>query len=218
MLRRTAVVLALAAMVLVPAPAALGGGSTFDFGRYHVPGERVVGVTEFWIRAKDRQLLERAFYAYLIPSRSWIEPPDIPAEAVFLGPVTIAASEGGGVARMSFIVPDVAPGGYNVALCDLPCRHAFLGDLVGGWITVVGSQEEVRLRRMIDRLENRVWRVESNLERRLQNGNQRMATLQNQVNDLTAQLERHRTVLESALAGMGQKPAAETSAFDGPAG
>jgi hypothetical protein len=155
MLRRMVVVLA--AVFLVPtmlSGAAAGGGSTFDFEDYYVAGERAVGETAFWISGKDRHLLNRTFYAYLIPGQQGIDPPRIPAGAVPLGQVTL-----GGLARVSFTVPDVAPGGYSVEICDRPCRHSFVGDLIGGWFTVVGSEEEARLRPVIDRLKDRLDRT-----------------------------------------------------------
>lgn len=211
MLRRTGVVLVAAVVAMaLPSGVAAGGMSSFDFDRkYFVAGEQAVGQTGFWISRKDSRLLDRTFYAYLFPDSEWIEPPTIPSNAFPLGAVTL-----GEVARISFTVPDVAPGDYTVGICDRPCRHGYVGDLGGGWISVVGSAEEARLRLVIDRLESRLWKVGSNLGQRLHAGKQRMATLQNQIDDLTDQLEGQRTSLEAALAGLARKPTAQTDPFD----
>jgi hypothetical protein len=211
MLRRTSVVLAAAMVAMaLPSGVAAGGMSSFDFERtYYVPGERAVGQTGFWISRNDTRLLDRTFYAYLFPDSEWIEPPRIPSNAVPLGPVSLGEN-----ARISFTVPDVAPGDYAVGICDQPCRHAYVGDLGGGWISVVGSAEEARLRLIIDRLESRLWKVQSNLGDRLHAGKQRTATLQSQIDDLTDQLDRQRTSLEAALAGLARKPATQADPFD----
>jgi hypothetical protein len=212
MLRRMVVVLA--ALFLVPtmlSGAAAGGGATFDFEDYYVAGDRAVGETVFWISGKDRHLLNRTFYAYLIPGRQWIDPPRIPAGAVPLGQVTLS-----GLARVSFTVPDVAPGGYSVGICDRPCRHSFVGDLMGGWITVVGSQEEARLLPVIDRLKNRLDRARWDAIHKARKSQKRFMELRAEFEYLQKGLDQAREELGARLVALERRPQAESGsgAFD----
>jgi hypothetical protein len=212
MLRRMAVAL-VAALFLVPtmlSGAAAGGGAVFDFDpTYFVPGDRAVGETVFWISGKDRHLLNRTFYAYLIPGQEWIEPPRIPDGAVPLGPVTL-----GGLARISFTVPNVAPGGYNVGICDRPCRHALVGDLVGGWITVVGSQEEARLLPIIDRLRVRLDRARWDAIQKARKNQRRDEALRAEMEYLQKGLTQAREELGARLVALESRPQDVPSVFD----
>jgi hypothetical protein len=211
MLRRMAVALAAILLaIVVPNAATAGGMSSFDFDRdYYVAGERAVGDTMFWISGKDRHLLDRTFYAYLVPGREWIEPPRIPAGAVPLGPVTL-----GGLARISFTVPDVAPGGYTVGICDRPCRHALVGDLVGGWITVVGSQEEARLLPVIDRLRSRLDRARWDAIQKARKSQRRDEALRAEMEYLQKGLTQAREELGARLVALEGRPQVVPGLFD----
>jgi hypothetical protein len=211
MLRRTAVVLAagLVAMV-VPKGAAAGGMSWFDFDEdYYMAGDTAVGQTGFWISREDRHLLDRTFYAYLIPESRWIEPPNIPSDAIPVGPVSL-----GGLARITFAVPDVVPGGYTVGICDQPCRHSYVGDLGGGWITVVGSAEEARLLPIIDRLKNRLDRAEWDAIRKARKNLRRDTVLQGELEDVQADLEQAREELSARLVALERRPQPAPGGFD----
>jgi hypothetical protein len=207
MLRRTMTVLAMAivAMVIPSGPAVGGGMSWFDFDRdYYVPGDHAVGETGFWTSEKDRHLLDRTWHAYLIPGHGWIEPPRIPDAAVPIGTVTLS-----GLARVSFIVPDVEPGGYTVGICDRPCRHSYVGDLGGGWISVVESRQEARLRGMIDRLERRLDGVRGQLRKQGERADRRANLLREEIGDLreaTGKWERRQAWLETRLAQLEREP------------
>jgi hypothetical protein len=212
MLRRTVVVLAAvtALMATMLSGAAAGGGAVFEFNRdYYVAGDRAVGETVFWISEKDRHLLDRTFYAYLIPGQKWIEPPRIPDGAIPLGPVTL-----GGLARTSFTVPEVAPGAYSVGICDRPCRHSFVGDLMGGWITVVASEEEARLLPVIDRLEARLDRVRWNAIEKARKSQRHDAALRSQIGQLEEALDQDRDELGTRLAALERRPQDRPGAFD----
>lgn len=211
MLRRTALVLAAAlATIAVPTTARAGGMASFEFDQaYYVAGDRAVGQTVFWISKKDRELLDRTFYAYLIPGRRWIDPPRIPEGAVPLGPITL-----GGLARVSFTVPEVAPGGYTVGICDRPCRHSYVGDLGGGWITVVGSPEEARLLPVIDRLQGRLDRIHWDARQKAQRSLRRATALQSEVEELEERLARAREELGARLVALEGRPEPAAGAFD----
>jgi hypothetical protein len=211
MLQRTAFVLAAAVVaILLPIGAAAGGMSSFNFDRdYYVAGDRAVGQTVFWISKEDRHLLERTFYAYLIPQSRWIDPPRIPPDAVPLGPVTL-----GGLARISFTVPDVEPGGYTVGICDRPCRHSYVGDLGGGWITVVGSPEEARLLPVIDRLKTRLDRARWDAIQKARKSQRRDTALGAELEGLQEDLEQAREELGARLVALERRPQAAPGAFD----
>jgi len=212
MLRRMLVVLAAVFLLpTMPNGAAAGGGATFDFEDYYVAGDRAVGETVFWISGKDRHLLNRPFYAYLIPGQQWIDPPTIPAGAVPLGEVTL-----GGLARVSFTVPDVAPGGYSVGICDRPCRHSLVGDLMGGWITVVGSEEEARLLPVIDRLKARLDRARWDAIEKARKNQKRFAELRTEFEYLQKGLDQAREELGARLVAQERRPQAGSGsgAFD----
>ncbi|MGH2682845.1 MAG: hypothetical protein ACRDIX_06385 [Actinomycetota bacterium] len=212
MLRRTIVVFAAAvfAFPTMLSGATAGGMSSFDFDRrYYVVGDRAVGQTEFWISRKDRHLLDRTFYAYLIPDSRWIDPPRIPSEAVSLGPIAL-----GGMARISFTVPEVAPGGYTVGICDRPCRNSYVGDLGGGWINVTGSPEEARLLPVIDRLELRLDQARWDASRKARKSQRRVAELRAGLEALEADLDQARKDLATRLVAVEARPPAAPGAFD----
>jgi MYXO-CTERM domain-containing protein len=211
MFRRTAVVLVAAlAGLLVPNVAAAGGMAWFDFDRdYYVAGERAVGETTFWTARKDRHLLERTFYAYLIPGARSIDPPKIPSDAIPVGEVTL-----GGLARITFTVPDVAPGGYTVGICDRPCRHSYVGDLGGGWIDVVSTPEEARLLPVIDRLRARLERVRWDGIRKAQKSVRRDKALRTEMEELQQDLEQAEEELSARMLAAERRPEGSPDAFD----
>jgi hypothetical protein len=202
MLRRTAVILVAAlAAIVIPAGAAAGGGAVFNFNRdYYVPGDLAVGQTVFSTSKEHRHLLDRTFYAYLIPESRWIDPPRIPKGSVPIGTVSLD-----GLAQVSFRIPDVAPGHYTVGMCDRPCRHAYVGDLVGGWITVVGSREEARLRGLIDRLERRLDGVRGGLSKQGERANHLAKEIAG-LTTTTGKWERRQAWLETRLAQLEREP------------
>jgi hypothetical protein len=211
MFRRTAVVLAAAiAWIAVPGTGQAGGMAWFKFDQpYYLAGDRAVGQTVFWIPRKDVKLLDRTFYAYLIPKRRWIEPPRIPAGAIPLGPISL-----GGLARVSFTVPEVAPGGYTVGICDRPCRHSYVGDLGGGWITVVSSREEARLLPVIDRVQARLDRIHWNARQKAQKNLRRDTALRSEVAELEESLARAREELGARLVAVEGQSQPASDAFD----
>lgn len=170
-----------AAVCAFAASPAAAGGSPFHFERdYYVPGEIARGTATFSLNGSGASLDAAPFYAYLLPSDQWVEPPVVPSAAIPLGRVTIL--DGGGpaearIARIVFAVPRVNRGSYNVALCNSPCTDTFVGDLVGGWISVVGSAEERSVMPVFQRLESQFRAELADAERRLES---RVATSQAQ--------------------------------------
>lgn len=148
-----------------------GGGALLEFDRtYYVPAEVVTAETTFSNGvANSGRIEDGPYYAYLLPSDGWIHPPEIPDVAVPLGPITITDLSGGlSTARITFVVPKVDPGPYVLALCNQPCTQATVGDLMGGWISIVPSKDEAIRRELGDQLDRRLSRVRERLAARIQ--------------------------------------------------
>jgi hypothetical protein len=152
----TAVLLALLSVNPV---AAGGGGSTFDFNRRSfAPGQTVVGSTQFSDGIEEQgQVADGPYFAYLVRGETFIEPPHLPHDAIRLGRVKMHRFDSGiWEASIRFVVPDLPPGTYTVSLCNDPCRNAFVGDLMGAWISVVATAEQAKFRNLEARIEERV--------------------------------------------------------------
>lgn len=163
---------ALACAGLLPQGAlAGGGGAVFEFdSTYYVPGEIVTAETTFSNRvANSGRVEDGPYYAYLLPSDQWIHPPEIPEASVPLGPITITdLGRSLSTARITFIVPKRDPGPYTLALCNQPCRQATVGDLMGGWISIVPTKDEAIRRELADQFERRLSRVRERLAARIE--------------------------------------------------
>lgn len=162
-MRRTGWLLGVVLLSFAPATAAVSGGFDFlNFEReYYVPGEVARGTTEFWVEVATVEKRE-PYYTYLLPDRMTFEPPVIPEAAILLGALTIDLLPEGEAnparASIEFTVPDVSPGGYQVVLCNRPCRDDSVGALFGGSIHVAASAEEARLLNFGAKLERRIQR------------------------------------------------------------
>lgn len=150
----------LLALLSVNPVAAGGGGSTFDFSRrWFAPGQVAVGRTQFGtdVNTESRELPGEPYFAYLLTGEQFIEPPHIPVNAIRLARVEMHPVEGGiWEASVRFVIPNVRPGSYTVSLCNDPCRDAFVGDLMGAWISVAASAEQAKFRNLEARIEERV--------------------------------------------------------------
>ena len=152
-------VLGMVALWLGAGASAGGGGSTFDFHRHWLaPGERVFGRTQFGNGGQGQgRVADGPYFAYLIRGDRFIEPPDLPRDAVRLGRVRMHRLDDGiWEASIRFVVPSVRPGTYTVSLCNDPCRDAYVGDLMGAWISIAASVEQAKIRNMEARIEERV--------------------------------------------------------------
>jgi hypothetical protein len=160
-MRRVCVVavLGMVAFWLGAGASASGGGSTFDFHRrWLAPGERVFGRTQFGEGGQGQgRVSDGPYFAYLVRGDRFIEPPSIPRDAVRLGTVRMHRL-GGGIweASIRFVVPNVRPGTYTVSLCNDPCRNAYVGDLMGAWISIAASVGQAKIRNLEARIEERI--------------------------------------------------------------
>ncbi|HEY3209014.1 MAG TPA: hypothetical protein VGL18_04380 [Actinomycetota bacterium] len=146
--------------VLPPGAPAEAGGATFNFHRqWFAPGEQAYGKTEFSaeVDAKTGRVADGPYFAYLLHSDRFIEPPHVPSNAIRLGQVRMRPlNDGIWEASIRFLVPNVRPGSYTVSVCNDPCRDAFVGDLVGAWIFVAASAEQAKMRNLEARIEERL--------------------------------------------------------------
>jgi hypothetical protein len=138
---------------------AQAGGSTFSFhNRWFAPGQTAVSKTQFsdWAGAQGR-VAEGPYFAYLVRGDRFIEPPQLPHNAVRLGQVTMLRVEGTiWEASIRFVVPRVRPGGHLVSLCNDPCRSTSVGDLVGARISIAATAEQAKMRNLEARIRERV--------------------------------------------------------------
>jgi hypothetical protein len=155
---------AIAWLSVLTQPAA-AGGSVFSFHRhYYVAGETVTAISKDLSLniPTTANLDDGPFFAYLLPAERWIRPPHVPGDAIRLGRVrfvNIRSNPMRADARITFTVPNVPRGSYNVSICNVPCTDTEVGDLVGGWFNVAPPGQR-RLLEVRDRLQTRIMNLE----------------------------------------------------------
>lgn len=164
------VVVVAVALVLAPTTAS-AGGAVIDFERrYYVPAEVVAGSTTFSLGGSGSGTVrDGPYFAYLVHD-GFFRAPKIPADAIDVGLVRMEPTGSPRLwrATVRFRLPEeVRPGQYTIALCNRPCEHTIVGDLMGGWFTVVSSRLEARLLTAMDRLESETGAVERGLRARV---------------------------------------------------
>ena len=178
----------------------------FAFHGYFTPGERAS--SRELLRISGSQLLQRApYFAFLInrdDARVNFDSPSPPlVKPVFLGGVGIHPAGGAKgrrvTAKLSFRVPDLRPGLYDVVTCDSRCKHE-VKRLGPAALYVVAGGTERRLRSEIEdlyselsRWENRVVRLAGRIpvqaKQRWPALLARVAALEKQVAGLQRQLD-----------------------------
>ncbi len=134
-------------ILAIAVPTASAGGGRWDFREAYAVGERVTVTEIVWIQPDGRYLGgidDGPFSAYLVKGSPDAYHIPLPADAIDLGPVLIEPrhqSEHGDV-TLDFLVPEVEPGDWVVALCNDPCRKP-LGDMLPTQITIAGDGTEV---------------------------------------------------------------------------
>jgi hypothetical protein len=196
------ILLALSPMAVSPAAVSANGGSFFRFERkYFAPGEVVTAQTTFSTEVeKSGRIEDGPYHAFLLSSDRWIQPPKVPNDAIPIGYITTSsASSGAATARITFTVPQIEPGPYTLTLCNLPCTHATLGDLAGGWLSIASTKDEALRKEITDRINSRILQVRQNLAARIRDTvNQRNFATQTEVQRLAD----HVTKLEAQLVRM----------------
>jgi hypothetical protein len=164
-----AVVVVCVGTLLAPATSAAGGGAVFEFDSdYFVPGDYVEGKAVIGLSTADEGvtggLEDGPFSAYLIRSQVAQNQSHDPEDGINLAQIHFAPMSHGQVeATINFVVPDVKPGLYVIETCNAGCSVQWIGDLVGGWFTVVATREEIPLRELEDRLTERIRTLQGRL-------------------------------------------------------
>ncbi|HXF37661.1 MAG TPA: hypothetical protein VNO17_10865, partial [Actinomycetota bacterium] len=188
MRRWPAVLLAVPALLLAPAPGAVAGGwwSSLDLEERHLaPGERVRTGTGFLfgsIEAAERARSDGDFRAYLVRGFDWdrleeamgVADPGSwwelgSARAFEVGRVRLSGFDGNRArARASFVVPALPPGGYALMFCDPGCSRP-LGDIVPSRVVVAPDRPTARLAQRVGDLRLEVqqtrWRLRAARDR-----------------------------------------------------
>jgi hypothetical protein len=177
--------------------------------RYYIAGDLATGHVTYSLHGTGSgRWRDRPYYAYLVPGGGWIRPPHIPIDAILVGQVRmhrLTSSAWLTRASLTFPVPAVAPGAYDVALCNRPCRDTIVGDLAGGWITVVGSRAEARLRTVQDNAEARQARALNRLEGRMRGLERQHAHDQREAQAQIASLKARVGALSERLSQAGSR-------------
>jgi hypothetical protein len=196
-------------VLLWPAGQASAGGATFEFDqRYYEPGVVVEASSSVWMGRGAMGLLDEGpFFAHLVPSDRWIDPPHIPAPSRPLGMIRfIVTGPKEATAHVSFVVPDVPSAMYGISYCNDPCTVATVGDLIGGWFSVAEDAEQATLAARISRLELRNDRKVFRLgEMRRENTRllRRAEVSTDRATDLRSELDRLGTRLEPSATREG---------------
>ena len=202
---RTALALSVVALVVTASSPVQAKGSSLEFDqRYLAVGHIVKGRERFWTWRSQGTggIKDGPYQAYLLPGNTWIRPPRISGEAIPLGRLRILdrhPQDLRATARLTFTVPNVAPGDYSIDFCNDPCTESTIGDLYGSVVQIVATPLEARLAAERDRYERKLDRVEGRLEQRMNQflrgwerlGEMRSAqeVLTDRVSELEGQLE-----------------------------
>lgn len=156
-------------VVVLGAVSVRAGGAVFEFDRpWFAPGELATGRVEFTEVERTGTVEDGPYTAYLLAEPGgWLEPGSISPSAIPLGAVEISdprSTWGDGVATISFVVPDIASGGYTIQICSAGCETS-LGDITFGWIEVYHTPLEASLAKRLERAGERVDAVRRLLRR-----------------------------------------------------
>jgi hypothetical protein len=143
----------------------------FVFDGYFIPGERVSSGE--LLRVSSPLFVRRAPYFAFLENRAdarinfgWPSPRL--AKPILLGRIDLRPFRYRGErrveARLSFRVPDLSPGLYDVVICDMGCDHA-VKRLGPAGLYVVSGRVERRLRHEIDGLYSELGRWENRVVR-----------------------------------------------------
>ncbi len=156
-------------VALATAPPAGAGGATFAFDRaWYAPGDMATGRVAFELVNGLGTVADGPYAAYLLarPGTS-LRPGRIPHSAIRLDTVSVArsrASSTQSIARIRFLVPDIASGSYVIEICNAGCETS-LGDITFGRIEIFHTRYEAALAYRLERASQRVDAVRSELRR-----------------------------------------------------
>jgi hypothetical protein len=185
--RRMVVAMALAgtSLLVMPAAAIANGGAYLEFDRTHyLPGDAGRAVSYVAVPARKKHLLEEGpFYVYALPSgMSLTEGRPIPVDAIRLGTVTIEEERDSYELAAEFTVPEIAPGFYQIGMCNDPCTISGFRESLGGTISVVATRREAQLLTQNETLRGRLFGV----RREARKAERRLAAAEGELETQTA--------------------------------
>ena len=219
-IRRLLLLAMIGTLVLVLSPAAsANGGAYLEFDRtYYLAGDAGHGVTYFSLPPRKEHLLEEGpFYVFALPAGASLrEGRPIPSAAVRLGTGVFTEEDDDYEFTTEFTVPELAPGFYEIGVCNDPCTISGFREALGGSLSIVETRREAQLltrndrlrgqlfgaRREVRRAERRLRAAEGELEAQLAFGS-------SERDQLTAEIERLETQLAAArtrAASSGRTP------------
>jgi len=130
-------------LMLTAEPAAAGGSSfTFDRESYR-PGDQAFAWSTLYLADSTD---DGPYGAWLATVDDAMAIPGIPPDAIYVGDISIhdGPYEPSNVisprhARLTFTVPDLAPGEYTIVNCNRPCTAPIMDITWGGTMVVAGS-------------------------------------------------------------------------------
>jgi hypothetical protein len=156
-MRRAALLLSTALLVLATPRLAVAGGSWLE-GPEHVAVGETITLTGGFSNGQLAPVSAGPWFAYLARNASGGDP----AAPLLLGEVDVGPGGYPWLASTTFTVPDVPAGDYWVHVCDLGCRTG-VGDLIGSMIWIGGTRAEALLLQRASRLHDRLEGVRSRL-------------------------------------------------------
>jgi len=148
---------AAATLVLLAAmapPASAGGSWLYPAEDEYSPGDQAVLQGDFG-HGQLGWLEDGPFFAFLRVDPDAVEAsapdawPYIHASDVPLGEIMFESGGINLIATVSFIVPELPPGSYEVTYCNDPCTNG-IGDLIGGAISVGQSTDQTTIEHEAD--------------------------------------------------------------------
>jgi hypothetical protein len=181
-------------MIVWAGPVAAGGAWIRWDDDVYVVGETARGVVDFGPGCCGRGTPEDGpYFAYLVPADYEGEIPPVPQEAINLGKVALELKgRDFGVAKATFVVPEVRSGRYYIVPCNDPCTK-ILGDVIDGGFDVVQNSSQADALPLIDRRASSLRKRISQLEREFSDFQGRVVgdhgALRARVTDLEARVE-----------------------------
>jgi len=186
----------------LPGSAGANGGAYIGLDRTHYQaGETAVGRVTAFVPREEQGLLERGpFYALLLPEGAALrEGRPLPDGTILLGAFSIEQAEPKWFeARVSFVVPDLPGGFYDLAFCNDPCSVSGLGEPMTGLISIVETSREGELLTERSRLQGRIYGLRRDL-RKLERRHEEALAVLGAAQEARSQLQAEVDRLEAQL-------------------
>jgi hypothetical protein len=202
----------LGACLALPIQAAADGGAFIEFrggsgsgagGTHFLPGDSANGTAYVSVPERWQDLLDRGpFYVYVVTHGFIREGRPLPEGAMRVGTATIEHdSRTLFLIHLSFAVPDVPGGYYNIQICNDPCTVSGFREPLTGSMSIVQTTREAQLLNKQQKLWGENWSLERQLRKANKANDELTAGLEqrNRSNiELTAEVARLEGALDDA--------------------